>query len=118
MQVYKFLSETAAGNVLIVASGLLTAFGKFLSDKLDAYQAEARRYQAEARRYQADLSDKLDAYQAEARKELVSINQSLNSVAVKLARIETNIEWMRGDYGGANGGKKSPEVEGGFATSP
>ena len=130
VQVFKFFSETATGNILVVASGFLTVFGKFLSDKLDTYQAETRKEQA-------GLSGKLDTYQAETRKELASITQALNSVAVQLASIQTNMAWMRGDYGRANRGsrplvqgtrfssmqpsreeKSSPEGEDDFATSP
>jgi hypothetical protein len=136
VQVFKFFSETATGNILVVASGFLTVFGKFLSDKLDTYQAETRKEQAETRKEQAGLSGKLDTYQTETRKELSSITQALNSVAVQLTSIQTNMEWIRGDYGGAYRGssplvqgtisstqpareeKSFPEGEGDFATSP
>ena len=93
VQVFQFLSGTATGNAITVALGLLGFSVKIIFDKLDALQKS----------------------QLDTRKELGLIAQALNSLRIELkmkfVEQDTNIAWMRGDYGVVNLGS-GPSLQG------
>ena len=93
VQVFQFLSGTATGNAITVALGLLGFSVKIIFDKLDALQKS----------------------QLDTRKELGLIAQALNSLRIELkmkfVEQDTNIAWMRGDYGVVNRGS-GPSLQG------
>ena len=74
---FQFLSATATGNIIAV---LLLLLG--LSVK--------------------SVFDKIDAAQLETKKELLSQSRLITQILTSLAKMETNIAWIRGDHGVAN----------------
>ena len=72
---------------------------KVVSDKIDTVQAEnSKRFDASEK--------KLDSVQAENSKRFDASEKKLDlllsTVAPKMAAMETNLQWMRGDFGMAN----------------
>ena len=94
---------------------------KVVSDKIDTVQAEnSKRFDASEKKLdsvQAENSKRFDSVQAENSKRFDSVQAEnskrfdasekkldllLSTVAPKMAAMETNLQWMRGDFGMAN----------------
>jgi predicted ATPase len=130
LQVFKFLKDSASGHIITAVTAIVGLAVKIVSDKIDALQEETKKDQAETRKDQA-----------ETKKELGLIAQALNSLRIELktkfVEQDTNLAWMRGDYGVVNRGsgrsiqgtksssmqpsgeeERSPEGEDDSATNP
>jgi hypothetical protein len=121
VQVFQFLSATAPDNIIAVLLLLLGLSVKTVLDKIDAAQVEtakridaaqvetAKRIDAAqveiAKRVdaaQVEIAKRVDAAQVETKKELQSQSRLITQILTSLARMETNIAWMRGDHGVVN----------------
>ena len=79
-------------------------------DKIDTVQAEnSKRFDASEKKLdsvQAENSKRFDSVQAENSKRFDASEKKLDlllsTVAPKMAAMETNLQWMRGDFGMAN----------------
>ena len=138
---FKFLKDSASGHVITAVTAIVGLAVKLVSDKIDALQEETKKeigaLQKETRKDQAETRKD----QAETRKELGLIAQALNSLRIELktkfVEQDTNLAWMRGDYGVVNRGsgrsiqgtksssmqpsgeeERSPEGEDDSATNP
>jgi heme exporter protein D len=141
LQVFKFLKDSASGHIITAVTAIVGLAVKIVSDKIDALQEETRKDQAETRKDQAETKKEIGALQKETRKELGLIAQALNSLRIELktkfVEQDTNLAWMRGDYGVVNRGsgrsiqgtksssmqpsgeeERSPEGEDDSATNP
>ena len=107
---YQFLSGSATGHVITGVSAVVGFAAKLVYDKIDttskqlsASQAAA---QAETKKELQSQSKQLTAAQAENTKRFDKLDFVLSSVAPQMAAMETNIGWMRGDYGVVNRGHR------------
>ena len=111
---YQFLSGSATGHVITGVSAVVGFAAKLVYDKIDttskqlsASQAAA---QAETKKELQSQSKQLTASQAAAQaentKRFDKLDFVLSSVAPQMAAMETNIAWMRGDYGVVNRGHR------------
>ena len=103
---YIFLSGSTTGHVITGVSAVVGFAAKLVYDKIDttskqltAAQAAA---QAETKKELQSQSKQLTAAQAENSKRFDKLDLVLSSVAPQMAAMETNIAWMRGDYGVVN----------------
>ena len=107
---YQFLSGSATGHVITGVSAVVGFAAKLVYDKIEttskqltASQAAA---QAETKKELQSQSKQLTAAQAENTKRFDKLDFVLSSVAPQMAAMETNIAWMRGDYGVVNRGHR------------
>jgi hypothetical protein len=88
VQVFQFLSATATDNIIAILLPLLALSVKIVFDKIDAAQLETKK--------------ELQIQSRETKKELQSQSRLITQILTSLAKMETNIAWMRGDHGVAN----------------
>ena len=100
---YQFLSGSATGHVITGVSAVVGFAAKLVYDKIDTTSKQLSASQAAA---QAETKKELTAAQAENTKRFDKLDFVLSSVAPQMAAMETNIAWMRGDYGVVNRGHR------------
>ena len=122
---YQFLSGSATGHVITGVSAVVGFAAKLVYDKIEttskqltasqaAAQAETKKeLQSQSKQLtasqaaaQAETTKELTAAQAENTKRFDKLDFVLSSVAPQMAAMETNIAWMRGDYGVVNRGHR------------
>jgi hypothetical protein len=99
VQVLQFLSATATGNIIAVLLPLLALSVKFVCDKIDAAQLETK---MELQIQSRETKKELQIQWRETKMELQSRSRLITQILTSLAKMETNIAWMRGDHGVAN----------------
>ena len=100
---YQFLSGSATGHVITGVSAVVGFAAKLVYDKIETTSKQLTASQAAA---QAETTKELTAAQAENTKRFDKLDFVLSSVAPQMAAMETNIAWMRGDYGVVNRGHR------------